>query len=66
MTPRARRQPRPAPLPVDRYIYVQAGRCKGCGSKRLPAYRSSKSSDGTVARHVVCADCHAKWILVIE
>jgi len=52
--------------PEARYIYFQRPRCPDCGSVKLLAYRSTDNGDGSVTRYVRCADCGARFVLVVE
>lgn len=57
---------RPATRPKREYVFCERVRCPGCGATKLRTYRSTKSSDGSLARHTVCRVCGKKFVVVLE
>ena len=48
------------------WLFWKRPRCPSCQSVRLLANRSENNGDGTVTRHVRCADCGERLRLVLE
>jgi len=48
-----------------RYVFGVRPRCDQCGSSELKAYRTDTAGE-TIARHVECKACGAKFVLVLE
>jgi len=50
---------------AGRYVFGVRPRCAECGSPELKAYRTDTAGE-TIARHVECKACGAKFVLVLE
>jgi uncharacterized OB-fold protein len=50
---------------AGRYVFGVRPRCDECGSPELKAYRTDTAGE-TIARHVECKACGAKFVLVLE